>query len=87
MSAPVRFDPAPTVFDLSEPPPATDKDGRLAWSELCGQLHVLVTRLQARILRLEEEVSCDTCGCLPCANPSFCRACQTADARRRRTRR
>ena len=25
-------------------------------------------------------MTCRTCGCSPCANPSFCRACRKADA-------
>jgi hypothetical protein len=31
--------------------------------------------------------ACDICGAVPCLNPSFCDACQPADANRRRARR
>src|SRR5262245_17834131 len=29
----------------------------------------------------ESRMACSTCGCDPCANPDFCRACRQADAR------
>ena len=77
-------DGQPLVFDLSEPPPALDENGRAGWAQVYGlQLHVTLTQLRRQLAVVDV---CTSCGAAPCVNPSFCAASRAVDERRGRRR-
>jgi hypothetical protein len=93
MNAPVidTTTAAPTswVLDFMSCPPPLNAEGRAGWAEVTAlQCHVITARLMSenRRLRTERTPFCDKCGAQPCVNPSFCAACQKADAEARTQR-
>ena len=75
-----------TIFDLGECPEPLSESDRATWDRLFAlQAHIAISRQQTRIKELlAAAAQCDVCDGRPCPNSSFCRACKTADMRRRR---
>jgi len=82
------FESAATILDFNECPAALDIAGRADWTQIIAlQAHVMITRLMAENRALQEQLYCNTCGAMPCANRAFCATCRRADRRSRHRQR
>jgi hypothetical protein len=83
MNAPVT---TPDITGVLEIKPDLSCD----WPALLALAHVRMAALIRENHELKDEIEqwtvdyCDTCGCRPCRNPSFCEACRRADQNRNR---
>src|SRR5262245_5489039 len=83
MNAPVKpliaeatsDEPEALVIDFDQCPEPLDANGRAGWPQIIA--------LQAHVQLSQTQFYCDTCGSIPCRNPSFCAGCREVDAKQK----